>query len=742
MHTLINLYRVRGHLIANLDPLGLKEPKTHPELDPVHHGLTIWDLEREFPCAGIGGRRTMRLRDVLRVLRDAYSRTIGLEYMHIQDPAEKEWIQDRVEREQPPLRTRAQAPHPRAPERGRGVRDVPPHEVRRPQALRTRGRRERDRDARRAARPRRGVRRRGGGVRHGAPRPAERPREHDRQVLRADLPRVRGQLHPDAPQGSGTKYHLGAEGHKAPGDRSVRLTLASNPSHLEAVDPVVVGMARARQDRMGDVDHARVLPILIHGDAAFAGQGVVAETLNLSELPGYEVGGTIHLVVNNQLGFTTPPELGRSCVYPTDVAKIVQAPIFHVNGDDPEACVRVVELAFEFRQKFNKDVVVDLVCYRRHGHNETDEPSFTQPRMYAHIAATRSVRKLYTETLVNRGDITVEEAEQVLADFRRRLDATFGELDEAGRGSRPRAASRRRAGARSRTTAVPRETLARVIDTITRAPEGFAVHPKLERQLAARRRSSRTATSTGPPPSRSRSVPVKKRTVGRRPASAAVSPCAPALAEVTAPSTGEPYGSDGRVGSGTLTAAEGTLDAHLRFGPQMLQYEALADDLARRGPGRVLDWGCGYGQVTSLLRDRGVDVVAFDYRDEDLAQPTVERLERYPEIEAHLSPDPVVLPFSDDSFDTVLSCGVLEHVAAPGASLDQIRRVLKPHGTFYVTNLPNRYSYTEKIARLLGHYYHGQLPDDRVVHEAFSVRVLPAPRFRRAGVPAGCTWSR
>lgn len=199
------------------------------------------------------------------------------------------------------------------------------------------------------------------------------------------------------------------------------------------------------------------------------------------------------------------------------------------------------------------------------------------------------------------------------------------------------------------------------------------------------------------------------------------------------------------------SAAEGILDAHLRSGPQMLQYEALADDLARRDPGRVLDWGCGYGQVTSLLRDRGVDVVAFDYR-EDLAHPTVGRLERYPEIEAHFSPDPVVLPFADDAFDTVLSCGVLEHVSATGASLDQIRRVLKPHGTFYVTNLPNRYSYTEKIARLLGHYYHGQLPDDRVytkrsAFELFQRHGFDVLEFRRVhmlpltlGGPAGVVW--
>ena len=219
-----------------------------------------------------------------------------------------------------------------------------------------------------------------------------------------------GALDPASVQGSGdVKYHVGSAGtHTAPSGRKIVVTLASNPSHLEAVDPVVEGMARAKEDRRGDTTtRSQVLPVLVHGDAAFAGQGVVAETLNLSEVPGYEVGGTVHVVVNNQLGFTTAPELGRSSVYATDVAKMVQAPIFHVNGDDPEACVRVIELAFAFRQAFRKDVVVDMVCYRRFGHNEADEPAFTQPKMYELIRAHRSVRKLYTETLVNRGDLSL-----------------------------------------------------------------------------------------------------------------------------------------------------------------------------------------------------------------------------------------------------------------------------------------------------------------------------------------------
>jgi len=314
VHQIINMYRVRGHLIANLDPLGLKEPKTHPELDPVHHGLTIWDLEREFPCSGIGGRRSMRLRDILRALRDAYSRTVGLEYMHIQDPEQKAWIQERAEREQPGFgidRKRRILERLNAAEAfetflhtkfiGHKRFGLEGSESLIPML---------DALLDRAA---------DAGVEEAVVGMAHRGRlnvlanvigKSYGQIFRE----FEGELDPDAPQGSGdVKYHLGAEGnHKAPSGRSVRLTLASNPSHLEAVDPLVVGLARARQDRMGDAEHGRVLPILIHGDAAFAGQGVVAETLNLSELPGYDVGGTVHLVVNNQLGFTTPPELGRS----------------------------------------------------------------------------------------------------------------------------------------------------------------------------------------------------------------------------------------------------------------------------------------------------------------------------------------------------------------------------------------------------------------------------------------------
>ncbi len=217
-------------------------------------------------------------------------------------------------------------------------------------------------------------------------------------------------------QGSGdVKYHLGAHGtYASASGASLPIELAANPSHLETVDGIVLGMARAAQDNIEPPNAFSVLPILIHGDAAFAGQGVVAECLAMSDISGYRVGGTVHLIVNNQIGFTTSPQFARSSLYSSDVAKTVQAPIFHVNGDDPEACVRVAKLAFEYRQRFHKDVVIDMVCYRRHGHNEGDDPSYTQPLMYRAIAEQRSVRKLYVETLVKRGDITLEVAEQVL----------------------------------------------------------------------------------------------------------------------------------------------------------------------------------------------------------------------------------------------------------------------------------------------------------------------------------------
>jgi 2-oxoglutarate dehydrogenase E1 component len=475
-------------LIANLDPLGLKEPKTHTELDPNHWGLTIWDLDREFPTGGLAGQSSMKLRDILGVLRDAYARTIGVEYMHIQEPEQKSWIQQEVE--------------------GIHVDATPDDKRRILAALNGAEAFERFLHTKFLGQKRFSLEgaetlipmldflldaAADAGFEESVLGMAHRGRlnvlanivgKSYEQIFRE----FEGELDPNVPQGSGdVKYHLGQSGKfTAASGATLGVSLAANPSHLEAVDPVVEGMARAKQDRRGDVQHDRVLSVLIHGDAAFAGQGVVAETLNLSELPGYDVGGTVHIVVNNQVGFTTRADFARSTVYATDIAKAVQAPIFHVNGDDPEAAVRVIRLAFEFRNAFKKDVVVDLVCYRRYGHNEGDEPSFTQPRMYEIIGERRSVRKLYTELLVNRGDLTLEQCEAALDDFRSRMEDALTETHTTEPAPRPQPVTPEPT-ARRVDTGVARDRLDRIVTALTTFPDGFEVHPKLARILAARR---------------------------------------------------------------------------------------------------------------------------------------------------------------------------------------------------------------------------------------------------------------
>jgi 2-oxoglutarate dehydrogenase E1 component len=502
VHQLINMYRVRGHLLANLDPLGRRDPSTHPELDINHHGLSIWDLDREFPAGSLGGYqgqqpRRLPLREILGQLRDAYARTIGVEYMHIQEPDQKEWVQAHVERpvEEP------------SPEEKRRILDrlVAAEAFERFVHTKYLGQKRFSLegaetlipmlDALCSAAADSGVSEIVMGMAHRGRLNvlANTVGKSYSQIFRE----FEGELDPVSTQGSGdVKYHVGTKGkHRSLEGNKVKVTLAANPSHLEAVDPVVEGMARARGDRRGDVSGAAVLPVLIHGDAAFAGQGVVAETLNLSEVEGYDVGGTVHVVVDNQLGFTTSPESGRSSVYATDVAKMVQAPIFHVNGDDPEAAVRVIRLAFDFRQTFHKDVVIDLVCYRRYGHNETDEPGFTQPGMYALIEARPNVRELYTQQLVAKGDLTNEEFEAASADFRSRLDRAFEEthsphdsgLDDRGPTLDDLLDAPRTPADTPAATAVSREVLETVVHALETRPEGFSVHPKLEKVLQANR---------------------------------------------------------------------------------------------------------------------------------------------------------------------------------------------------------------------------------------------------------------
>jgi len=490
---LINAYRVRGHLIADLDPLG-SEPNYHPELDPAHYGLTIWDLDREFVTGSLGqsigegaSHIVLTLRELMETLRQTYCGKIGAEYMYIQAPDQKTWLQQRME----PLANTwelSSATKLRALER---ILDSEGFE----QFLHTRFQGHKrfsveggestiailDEIADRAA---------GNAVHEIVIGMAHRGRLNILTNIIGKKPEqifseFDGNPYEHSTQGSGdVKYHLGAAGvRQSSSGREIMVSLAPNPSHLEAVNPVVEGIVRPKQDRLGDHKRERVIPLLIHGDAAFAGQGVVAETLNMSQLEGYTTGGTIHLVINNQIGFTTQPDASRSSIYATDIARAVDAPVFHVNGDDPEACLRVAQLAFDFRQQFKKDVVIDMICYRRHGHNEGDDPSYTQPIMYRKIRQHPSVATIYAERLVREKVTTAGEVERMKKAIKQRLsDAQersqqnqshyeyqeLAEIDEqAVRKQIPQ-------------TAAGRELLERVIYGSTAFPEDFNLHPKLK----------------------------------------------------------------------------------------------------------------------------------------------------------------------------------------------------------------------------------------------------------------------
>ncbi|MDX1689468.1 MAG: multifunctional oxoglutarate decarboxylase/oxoglutarate dehydrogenase thiamine pyrophosphate-binding subunit/dihydrolipoyllysine-residue succinyltransferase subunit [Acidimicrobiia bacterium] len=483
---LINMYRVRGHLIADLDPLRLKPPTIHDELDPLTYGLTIWDLDREFATNGLAGQSTMTLGRILGTLRDAYCRTIGIEYMHIQVTEEKAWIQAQVEGVSDELdgeekrRLLAKLNEAEAFERfihtkylGHKRFSLEGSESMIPFI---------DEVLNEAA---------DAGMEDVSIGMAHRGRlnvlantigKSYAQVFRE----FEGELDPSSTHGSGdVKYHLGARGvHKSPDGAQVDIEVAANPSHLEAVDPVLEGMVRAKQDRAGEGAVDRILPFLVHGDAAFSGQGVVAETLNLSQLWGYHTGGTIHLVVNNQVGFTTDAADARSSFYATDIAKAVQAPIFHVNGDDPEAVIRVARLAFWYRQQFHKDVVVDLMCYRRLGHNEGDDPSLTQPAMYRVIDEHPSVRDLYLDRLVARDDLTRDEADEIARSFRALLDQAFEETRGLSRAIPD--APPEELPAESAPTAVDADRVQTIEEALATIPEGFNVHPKLTKVLENR----------------------------------------------------------------------------------------------------------------------------------------------------------------------------------------------------------------------------------------------------------------
>jgi len=498
---LIQAYRTYGHLMADTDPLEYAQ-RSHPDLDVVTHGLTLWDLDREFATGGFGGEKFMKLRKILGILRDSYCRSVGVEYMYISSPEERKWIQERVEigftkpaREEQLhilqklsdaeafesfLQTKFVGQKRFSLEGGESV--IPLLDAVISAAA------EKKLDEVCIGMPHRGrlnVLANIAGKAYG-------------QIFQE----FQGHYKENEVHGSGdVKYHLGTEGvFTAESGAQTKIYLAANPSHLEAVNPVLEGIVRAKQDRLNVKDLFSVLPILLHGDASFAGQGINFETLQLSKLRGYRTGGTVHIVINNQVGFTTAPNASRSSRYSTDVAKTIEAPVFHVNGDDPEACVRVARLAFEYRQAFNKDVVIDMVCYRRRGHNEGDEPSFTQPLMYKLIDAKRSTRTLYTESLVGRGDITMEDAEKLARDYQVQLEEVYASVANYQEEHDPNFQPPVVPNAEDVPTFISEPLIREIAATQIAIPEGFHVHPKLLPQLQKRAESINDGTidwSTG-----------------------------------------------------------------------------------------------------------------------------------------------------------------------------------------------------------------------------------------------------
>lgn len=499
INDLITAYRTRGHLIADTDPVSFRI-KRHPDLEMASYGLTIWDLDRTFPTGGFAGTTHMTLRETLDRLRAAYTRTIGVEYVHIQDPSQREWFYERLE-------TR-----PSKPSRERQI-----------QILRKLGEAETFETF---------LQTKFVGQKRFSLEGAESLIPALDSVLQAAtdhglsdvaigmthrgrlnvLSNIAGKSYaqifsefdefvdPGTQAGSGdVKYHLGTEGtYTSPEGGTINVYLAANPSHLEAVDSVLEGVVRAKQDVIGMGDEYPVLPILIHGDAAFAGQGVVAEVLNMSQLPGYRTGGTVHFIINNQIGFTTSPSDSRSTTYATDIARGQQIPIFHVNADDPEAVCRVSKLAFDYRTEFHKDAIVDLMCYRKRGHNEGDDPKMTQPVMYSLISSKRSTKRLYEEALIGRGELTAEEAEQVSSSNHVTMDDSFAEVRQSHDYSQNRVESAAASLGVPQSqledagtmvgwqSAIPAAVIERIGMAHTDTPEGFETHPKIAKLFEQR----------------------------------------------------------------------------------------------------------------------------------------------------------------------------------------------------------------------------------------------------------------
>ncbi|MFQ5955029.1 MAG: 2-oxoglutarate dehydrogenase E1 component [Kiloniellales bacterium] len=495
---LIRAYRVRGHLEARLDPLDLEKPAPHPELDPATYGFSEADRDRPIFINYMLGLESAPLHQIIRILRQTYCGSIGVEYMHIQDPDQKAWIQERIEglHKQPDFTARGK--------RTILERLIQAEGFERFLDKKYTGTKRFGLDGGEAAVPAlEQILKRGGqlGLREVVLGMAHRGRLNVlanimHKPYQAIFSEFHGNLtHPDDVQGSGdVKYHLGTSADREFDGNIVHLSLTSNPSHLEAVNTVVLGKVRAKQRQCGDTERQQVMGLLLHGDAAFAGQGLVSETLDLSLLKGYRTGGTIHFVINNQIGFTTNPAASRSSPYCSDVAKMVQAPIFHVNGDDPEAVVHVARIATEFRQKFKSDVVVNMFCYRRHGHNEGDEPAFTQPLMYRKIKDHPSTREIYANRLADEDLVSPEESQAMFDDFQKHLAQEF----EAAAGYKPNKADwlegkwsglEIAAGeARRGDTAVAVEALKEIGYKLTEPPSNFRLHPKILRQLKIKRK--------------------------------------------------------------------------------------------------------------------------------------------------------------------------------------------------------------------------------------------------------------
>ena len=496
---LIRAYRIRGHLLAELDPLGIQEKEIHPELDPATYGFSEDDYDRPIFINNVLGLEIATLREILDVVRRTYCGTIGVEFMHIQDPAQKAWIQERIE---------AIGNRTEFTERGKVAifeKLVAAEGFEQFLHKKYIGTKRFGLDGGEALIPAlEQILKRGGqmGLKEvviGMPHRGRLNVLHNvmDKPFRAIISEFLGNpSNPEEAGGSGdVKYHMGASADRQFDENEIHLSLAPNPSHLEIVDPVVVGRVRAKQEQIGDDDRSQVLGILLHGDAAFAGQGVVAETFAFSALRGYRTGGTIHIIVNNQIGFTTSPHYSRSSPYPTDVAKMVMSPIFHVNGDDPEAVIHAARIAVEFRQTFGCDVVLDMFCYRRFGHNEGDEPSFTQPLMYRQIAEQQTTRELYGKQLVDEGVLTADEAADIVA----RQNAHFDDEFEAGSTFKQNKADwlegqwsglQTAEGVKRRgETAISADMLQKIAQTITTIPEDITAHNKLKRVVEGRRKA-------------------------------------------------------------------------------------------------------------------------------------------------------------------------------------------------------------------------------------------------------------